>query len=74
MADISTLQIRLGEAETALHRLLTGSMRERISRNGTEITYTRAETDKLRSYINDLKMQIEQAAGGRRRGIVNISF
>ncbi|OQS39752.1 hypothetical protein B0T40_03185 [Chromobacterium haemolyticum] len=75
MADINTLRQRLTEAETAKHKLLTGSMRERISRGGTDITYTRADIAKLERYIAELQTDIARAMGSApRRTILNPYF
>lgn len=65
MTDLTTLRRRLAEAEEALHQLQTGSKRERISRGGTDITYTRANVGALRRYIADLKAEIARAEGAR---------
>ena len=59
--DTTLLRNRLIEAETARHKLLTGSMRERISRGGTDITYTRADIARAEGH-----------SGGRRA--LNIQF
>lgn len=75
MTDINTLRQRLGEAEAAKHKLLTGSMRERISRGGTDITYTRADIAKLERYIAELQTDIARAMGAApRRTILNPYF
>lgn len=73
--DTTLLRNRLIEAETARHKLLTGSMRERISRGGTDITYTRADIGKLNRYITDLRADIAKAEGrGSGRRALNIHF
>lgn len=75
MSDITTLRQRLTEAEAARHKLLTGSMRERISRSGTDITYTRADIGKLERYITELQDEISRLDGrGARRSILNARF
>ena len=74
MADLATLQQRLTDAESARHRLLTGSMRERINRAGTEVTYTRTDIAQLERYISDLKGQIAVANGGRGRRVLQQFF
>ncbi|BAK75398.1 gpW protein [Pseudogulbenkiania sp. NH8B] len=65
MTDLTTLRQRLAEAEEALHQLQIGSKRERISRGGTDITYTRANIGDLRRYIADLKAEVARAEGAR---------
>lgn len=75
MTDLTTLRQRLADAETARHKLLTGSMRERISRGGTDITYTRADIGKLERYIAELQSDIARAeGGGPRRTTLNPYF
>lgn len=64
LMDLPTLRLRLAEAQMARHQLLTGSKRERISRGGTEITYTRADIGKLERYIAELQSDIARAEGG----------
>ncbi len=75
MTDLTTLRQRLADAENARHQLLTGSMRERISRGGTDITYTRADIGKLERYIAQLQADIARAEGSApRRGAVTPYF
>lgn len=75
MTDLTTLRQRLADAETARHKLLTGSMRERISRGGTDITYTRADIGKLERYIAELQSDIARAEGSApRRTALNPYF
>ncbi|QZA80246.1 gpW family protein [Deefgea piscis] len=74
MTDISTLRQRLVEAENARHKLITGSLRERINRAGTEITYSRADIDKLDRYISTLKGEIAVASGGTGRRVMQQYF
>lgn len=73
MADLSTLQQRLTEAEQAYHRLLTGSQTESIGSGDRRVQYTQANADRLASYISSLKSQIGTlggSAGLRRRAVV----
>ncbi|QRO34139.1 gpW family head-tail joining protein [Chromobacterium violaceum] len=72
MTDIETLRQRLSDAEAARHRLLTGSMRERINRGGTDITYTRTSIRDLERYISQLQAEISRATGGVGRRIINL--
>ena len=72
MADLSTLQARLEEAETAYHRLMTGSLEEQIGLGDMQVRYTRSEANKLKSYISELRSDIAAqggTAGARRRAI-----
>lgn len=75
MTDIQTLQTRLTEAEAALHNLQIGKRKVSVSRNGTSIAYANSPGDiaNLKSYIADLKAQINRASGqgGGRRVIHN---
>lgn len=66
MADLSTLQLRLAEAELAYHRLQTGTAEVEVEQGGevpVKIKYSLASVDKLRLYIAELKGQIAQASG-----------
>lgn len=72
MSDLATLQTRLTEAESAYHRLMTGSLEESISFNGRSVGYKPSDAPKLQSYISDLKSQIAALTGttsARRRAI-----
>ena len=72
MSDLATLQSRLSEAESAYHRLMTGSLEESISFNGRSVGYKPTEAPKLQAYITDLKSQIAALTGAtsaRRRAI-----
>lgn len=64
MADLTTLQTRLTEAEGAYHRLLTGSLEESIGLGDMQVRYTRAETDKLARYLGQLRSEIAALGGG----------
>jgi hypothetical protein len=63
MADLSTLQIRLEEAETAYHKLMTGASEVDISDGESSVTYQRVDHMKLKGYILSLEAQV-RAAGG----------
>lgn len=74
MADLTTLQGWLLEAELAQHKLQTGVQEMQIEHGDMRIAYTKADIGKLQGYIESLKSQI-YAAGGpvdgqRRRGMV----
>lgn len=74
MADLATLQGWLSEAETARHKLLTGSLRQRVSYNGQDVTFAQTEIDKLDSYIASLRAQIAAASGDQRQTLRPIHF
>ena len=67
MTDTATLQSRLEEAETALHKLSTGAQ-VASARNdlGEQVTYAPADIGKLSAYIRALKAELGQP---RRRAI-----
>jgi len=71
MADLATLQTWLTEAESAYHRILTGSQEEQVEHGDMRLTYTRANAGQLLQYIGSLRSQIVQlggsASGLRRR-------
>lgn len=71
MADLSTLQTRLSEAETALHDLTIGRREVSVSwSDGQQVSYSKADIPELRRYIQDLKAQIAALTGkGRRKPI-----
>ncbi len=45
--DLVTLQTRLMEAQAALHKLLTGSLRQRVNYNGQDVTFAATDIGKL---------------------------
>jgi hypothetical protein len=70
MADL-TLDQKITDAQAALHKLMTGSMREEV-RTGTDLVrYTPADMDKLRGYIADLQSQAITSAA---RGAIGFIF
>ena len=69
MADLATLETRLIEAETALHRLMTGSRVEAINSPTGKVQYTSANLGDLEKYIASLKQQIEATSRGPRKPI-----
>lgn len=66
MTDTATLTARLAEAETALHKLMTGAKVVSVKSDVGETRYTETETAQLRAYIAELKTQLGQT--GKRRG------
>lgn len=74
MPDFATLEARLAEAETAYHRLMTGSLEELIGLGDMQVRYTRATAPALAGYISQLRGDIAAAGGStssapRRRAI-----
>lgn len=75
MADLTTLQTWLTEAERAYHALQTGAQTVKVQHGDMAQDYTPASTADLRRYIDELRGQV-LALGGtvtgvqRRRGIV----
>lgn len=66
MADLTTLQTRLLEAELAYHRLQTGTAEVLVEQGGEvsmKVQYSLTSVDKLRTYIGELKNQIAAATG-----------
>jgi len=71
MTDLATLQTRLTEAETALHRLVTLKIAVDVNTGSRSVRYAydAGSIRELRSYIADLKAQIAAVSGtsvGRR--------
>jgi hypothetical protein len=74
MLTAAEYQARYTEAETALHKLMTGSAVEEVTAmDGTRVRYTPATLASLQSYMNWLQQQIETVQRGNRRPIY-ISF
>lgn len=64
MTDLATLQARLAEAETAQHKLLTGTQVASVNYEGQgQVTYSKADLPALASYIASLRSQIAAASG-----------
>lgn len=77
MADHATLQTRLDEAESAYHRLLTGSLEESIGLGDMQVRYTRSESASLATYIAQLRSDVAAAGGtsvGARRRAVTVTL
>lgn len=74
MADLTTLQGWLLEAELAQHKLQTGAQEMQIDHGDMRVAYTKADGGKLQAYIDSLKAQIAALGGTiggqRRRGMV----
>ena len=75
MDHLKKLHHRLAEAETALHRLMTGELEVTVSVGGYgATTYTQVSSDKLIQYINRLQHQIAVAEKRPRRAPLRIRF
>ncbi|TKW61710.1 MAG: hypothetical protein DI628_03540 [Blastochloris viridis] len=75
MSDLGTLQSRLADAETARHKLLTGTQEVTVNLHGFgSTTYTQANVKALDRYIAELRMQIARLTGGPRRGPILFKF
>ena len=73
MADLVTLQTRLGEAEEAYHQMSMGRQAVTVvDQNGERVEYNRASAARLRAYINQLKDEIRQLQGGRPIGPLEV--
>jgi len=60
----------LGEAQTALHKLIIGSKVEVLRDGEKAMTYSKAEIAQLRAYVADLQAKVNDCNGvasGRRR-------
>lgn len=76
MSDLATLQTRLSEAESAYHRLMTGSLEESIGLGDMQVRYTRAEAPQLAAYISRLNGEIAALGGttGARRRAITVTL
>lgn len=76
MTELATLQTRLSEAESAYHRLLTGSLEESIGLGDMQVRYSRAEAPLLAAYIASLRSEIVVLGGtsGARRRAITVSL
>lgn len=77
MTDCATKRLWLAEAEVALHRLLTGGAEQTLTfGSGKSVTYTAASIDKLKAYIADLQVQVDECDGKTpcKRGPVRFVF
>ena len=75
MTDLTTLETRLTEAETAMHLLATGSQRQSVDiGTGGRVAYTAANVADLRLYIAGLKNQIAKLKGLSRRAPIYVEF
>lgn len=77
MADLATLQTRLSEAESAYHKLLTGTKLVEIQHGDMRRKFMETEKGALLGYINDLKTQIAALGGtvtGLRRRAIGVDL
>jgi gpW protein len=79
MADLTTLRLRLTQAEEALHKIAIGRSVELITEDGSTVRYGKADMNKLELYIASLKNQIADLTADltlmpRRRGPVQFVF
>jgi len=62
-----TLQEMLQQAESAYHKLQTGSMAVSIEKGDRKVEFNRANIYELRAYIDDLRSQLGIGSVRRRR-------
>lgn len=70
MATREELLQRLSEAETALHKLVTGQQTVRLEYDGKSVTYTQATMGQLRAYIAELEVKTGKRSSRSRAGKV----
>lgn len=73
MTDTATLQARLTDAETALHKLMTGSMEASTSFDGFTTSWSKTNIGDLRAYIGQLKSELGLSSA-RKRGLGRVLF
>lgn len=69
MAELTTAQ-KITEAETALHKLLTGTKLVQVGYGERRIQYTQANIQALREYIATLKGEADPTKQRRPMGVV----
>jgi len=77
MADLTTLQIWLTDAEAGLQALQTGTQEMQIDHGDMRVAYTKAEVGQLQSYIDGLRARIAAAGGtvdGLRRRALQVDL
>ena len=74
MTDQATLETWLAEAEAALHKLATGSLRQTVDVGEKRVTYTPADLGQLRRHVADLKNRIAALKGRPKRGPLYMEF
>ncbi len=70
MATTEVLLQRLSEAETALHKLVTGQQTVKLEYDGKSVTYSQASMGDLRAYISELQVKTGQKSRRCRAGKV----
>ena len=66
MPTTDELTAMLDDAQTALHKLMTGQGRVRVLYEGKMVIYTPANIGNLRAYILELQVQLGQKPGRAR--------
>jgi hypothetical protein len=56
--ETATLLVRLGEANAALHRLMTGTAEVQVQHDDMQVSYNQANADRLRSYVRELEEEL----------------
>ncbi len=69
MAEMTAAE-KLAEAETALHKLLTGTKLVQVGYGERRLQYTQANVADLRAYIAQLKGEIDPCKARRPFGVV----
>lgn len=59
----TTLETKIAEAESALHKLVLGQSAVEVWDGEFRVTYTPANQDKLERYLADLRAQAAPAVG-----------
>jgi hypothetical protein len=74
MADLTTLQTWLKEAEAAKHKLALGAMEASVGSGDTQVSFSRTSVVELDNYIASLKRRIAQAQGISTAGSRRLEF
>lgn len=66
-----TIDEKIAEAEVALHKLQTGSLREEVEYQGQRVRFGKADIAKLMAYVAQLKAEKD---GATTRGAIGFAF
>jgi len=66
-----TTQQQLAEAQTALHKLMTGKKAVKVQKEGRMVEFTPINISALRQYIQELEQKVNSASRRRPAGVIS---